>query len=76
MMEWIIAGIATVFSAGVAWGVSRTQVAALRRELNGLGKSVREAEKATKKELKATREAVLVACPADQRIDIANLLKD
>ena len=41
IVQMLIAAVSAIFGAGVAWGMMRTQAAAMRKDVNALGAIVR-----------------------------------
>jgi hypothetical protein len=72
-----LAGLAgTLFGAGVAWGILRSGLQGVRKDLNGLGLKVRDGEKQNARHQGNVDRAILTMCPEEKRVNIAQLLKD
>lgn len=68
MTEWLFKGIWFLAGALVAFGAKMAKDRQMRKDLNGIGKRQKKFEE------NATK-AILVACPAADRIAIASILK-
>jgi len=59
----LLAAVAAVFGAGVAWGVMRSRAERLRKDLNGLGKKYAR-----------LRDALLLAVPPEKKDELIRFL--